>query len=193
VRFSDDYATVDRTAPDRSIETLTEKKIKSFKYLGEGWHYGTGGPISADTARKALALNAALRISGFSTDAFPGVHDELLVTGYAPDHYVELLVRRDGFFDLLIERKGAVALVRDQIDLSAVNHELARVKQRWSSADSSTPGTMIIEGESSRALPSKNQKAVVLQWSRESVPNVRVDPSASTRVHIIRPVSQASP
>jgi hypothetical protein len=86
------------------ISGHTEQKIRSFRHLTPGWHYGRGIPISETVTRIALRLNALSRYMGvLTTDAFPGVDGEILLTCYVREHYLEVLVRPDEAVSIIHE------------------------------------------------------------------------------------------
>jgi hypothetical protein len=75
----------------------TRKKIEGFARLPEGWHYGSGSPATALATDLALRAEAMLRAAGYpTTDAFPGVGGEIVVTGYKDRRAVKVEVSDEG-------------------------------------------------------------------------------------------------
>lgn len=86
----------------------TEQKIRSFRSLSPGWHYGSGVAPTNDMIAKAVQYEALYRLLGYPiTDAFPGADGEIMVTAYHGDFYVELTLETDGSFRFACEAPGS--------------------------------------------------------------------------------------
>lgn len=85
----------------------TLQKLESFAALPQGWHYGRGGPISAETHQLAAQIWNDLLGAGFTlTDAFPGSDGEVQLTAYHQDHFLSLMIEPGGETTLLHQFKG---------------------------------------------------------------------------------------
>lgn len=85
----------------------TAEKIRSFRELPTGWHYGNGNAPSDETIQKALTLNSELALSGFSkTNAFPGIEGEIQVTAYHGPLYLEFTIEPDKGITFIYEHNG---------------------------------------------------------------------------------------
>lgn len=88
--------------------SATAKKIRSFGSLPIGWHYGQGGPLSADVINKALAIYDYYRQLGITTtDAFPGADGELMITAYRGSNCIETTISTDLRYSVAHERDNA--------------------------------------------------------------------------------------
>lgn len=84
----------------------TREKIKGFRNLPRGWHFGEGVPAGPVVVRCALELLGYAAAQGFRrTNAFFGVEGEISLTTYHGDRYLELVVGEDGSADWT-EEKG---------------------------------------------------------------------------------------
>lgn len=85
----------------------TADRIRSFATLQQGWHYGTGGPISADVIERAVAWDARLREWGYeATEGFASEARSVLVCGYRGEDVLEILVEPGGLCDVADDRAG---------------------------------------------------------------------------------------
>lgn len=72
-----------------------EKKLASYTKLPEGWHYGSGGPISAETIKTASELAKFLAPSATKVDSAPGQNYEIIIAAEIGGEYIEVVVRQD--------------------------------------------------------------------------------------------------
>ncbi len=77
-------------------ENKTQGKIRQFIKLPIGWHFGEGVPPNEKTEQSALNMADRMALSGFRTDAFPGIDGEIMVTGYHNENYIEFTFEADG-------------------------------------------------------------------------------------------------
>ncbi|MGD0418467.1 MAG: hypothetical protein ABSA68_02620 [Xanthobacteraceae bacterium] len=90
-----------------AAEASTPAKIISFSELPVGWHYGEGSPPTRSTIDLAQDLYWLLLAVGYKqTDAFPGIHGEVMVTGYWGHQYIELIAEKDDSISVHFERNG---------------------------------------------------------------------------------------
>jgi hypothetical protein len=79
------------------LEYPTVTKIKNFLELETGWHYGEGLSFSQSTIDDAIRFHHEVtRQAFFSTDAFPGLNGEVLLTVYYYDYYLEFTFELNG-------------------------------------------------------------------------------------------------
>ena len=85
------------------------QRIKSFKSLPHGWHYGDGR--SADQLAVESALHAYRAFRKFGIDrieAFPNVSGEVLVAGYFEEETLEFLCGLNGGVNVLHEQDDEI-------------------------------------------------------------------------------------
>ena len=83
--------------PKVTASQITERKIRGFRELERGWHYGEGVPIEQSTLDNAIVLHQeAVRLGFLETDAFPGLNGEVMFTIYLDDHYLEFILEPNG-------------------------------------------------------------------------------------------------
>lgn len=101
--------------------SATAAKIKSFRSLPIGWHYGQGGPLRADVVNKALEIDGYYRQLGFTTtDAFPGANGELMITAYRGIHCIETTISTDLRYSVTHERDDAeISATQDVSEINA--------------------------------------------------------------------------
>jgi len=175
--------------------SATAAKIKSFRSLPTGWHYGQGGPLRADVVNKALEIDGYYRQLGFTTtDAFPGANGELMITAYRELHCIETTLSTDLRYSVTHERDDAeMSATQDVSEIIAkriINQIGAEI---WRSFGLSTESTTTKGGKGSQASRSKTQKVVVFLSFSESVWMPQRSPFANTSAPIASRESLASP
>ncbi|MBM3301840.1 MAG: hypothetical protein FJY85_18050 [Deltaproteobacteria bacterium] len=123
----------------------TERKIKSFRGLKHGWHYGEGEPIEEEILGDAISLfREATRLAFFETDAFPGLNGEIRVTIYLHDHYLEFTVEPDRSVTFHREMAHQEVCHEEHLSLNAAKARIAdfRADRAWNTSDSSTSDIM---------------------------------------------------
>lgn len=121
----------------------TDEKIKKFKNLSVGWHYGKGIPPSSDTVTLSLRINDQAVLFGLKTDAFPGVDGEIQVNCYYDDETIELIIEPNGEICLVHDRNNVELESFESSKLSDVLGFLKRYgKDIWNLSGSSTQITM---------------------------------------------------
>jgi hypothetical protein len=82
---------------EESSQNETANEIMDFTRLPKGWHYGRGGPISKKVCAWALELNRhALAMRYHTTEAFPGVDGEVMVSAYIQNYTLDFTIYPDG-------------------------------------------------------------------------------------------------
>ncbi len=122
----------------------TEGKIRRFSELGDGWHYGEGVAFDASVLRRSVALHwQVMREGYFTTDAFPGLYGQVVVTIYDGDHYVEYSVEPDGTIEYVYECEGREIQSEVGLTTDAAIGKLRDLrKEPWKSSESSSSSTM---------------------------------------------------
>lgn len=111
-----------------STLTRTERKLRSFASLPNGWHYGKGRAISGDAIACAEKVYRALVIIGLSrTDAFPGADGEVQIAAYHGEHTVTVEVGSDLTLSLVHEVDDKECCAIDNVQLAAVKHALSNI------------------------------------------------------------------
>lgn len=130
-------------SPAGAAEASTPAKIISFGELPDGWHYGEGGPPAKETIDFAQDLYWLLLRLGYNeTDAFPGIHGEVMVTGYEGARYVELIAEKDGTVSVHLERNGDEIYSEEHRPLK----EAAATVEHFSMEDDVVEGKWITSG-----------------------------------------------
>ena len=125
----------------------TAEKIKRFRNLPTGWHYGEGVLPSRGVVNAALQIHANAVIAGLmDTDAFLGISGEVRVTAYSPFTDLEFTVEPNGSITFVREdrRTGTETDYRQNLLLRDVLSILSDVgRELWASFGFSTTGTTI--------------------------------------------------
>jgi len=137
----------------------TADKIRSFRQLPEGWHYGEGGPPAERTVTSALAICRAAHNYGFlRTDAFPGIGGEIRVTAYEGPQYLEFTVAPDLRITFVRELDNVEVASEENLSLEQTESKLHQVaEQLWSLSDLLAQHTSIDRDSVSRAARSRTQ------------------------------------
>jgi hypothetical protein len=144
-----------RTADNDRVST----KLRHFRSLRIGWHYGRGKPPAEKTMEAASWLHREALFLGFtSMDAFPGVNGEIMLTIYAPgSNYMELTVEPDGTISFAHEINRAEQPVPDnRISALDARHLLKNIASSiWSMSISSISPTTTPTGTNLKVWLSK--------------------------------------
>ncbi len=171
-------------AYDPSSEVLqTEKKIREFQDLPEGWHYGDGHPLSYEVFNEALELHRFLLQLGFTkTDAFPGVEGDISITVYKQENYICVNINLDLTADIIVEINDVEVLDIENIALSEVRRYIMEVSvQIWGSSVSSTQNILMKQGvDFITQRLRKILETAEYQSSKESVLTILEEPFVST-------------
>jgi hypothetical protein len=90
----------------RPEESLTLRKVLSFRDLQHGWHYGEGGPIAMPVLGQALELYYMASKCNMETDAFPGVNGEVQICCYQDSETLEITIEEHDRITFVLEREG---------------------------------------------------------------------------------------
>jgi hypothetical protein len=120
------------------------KKLDSFRSLPVGWHYGSGGPISAAVIDNAAAVYKFFRLVGFTrTNFFAGVNGEILATAYRQHHYVGVMIEPSGANTVTYEVGNREVTYLENLDLTAIKGSiLAIAGEIWNISALPTLATM---------------------------------------------------
>ena len=157
----------------------TERKLRSFESLAPGWHYGVGGGIDHETVTLSSQLLKYLTQLGFSsTDAFPGVDGEVLLTVYRDASYIEIVVYSTDRISIIYERSDAELYRAENVNTKRVLLELKRIAAEiWGSSVSSTPTIMTSAEGALQVWPLKRPKMAEHQSSWLNVLRIAEAPS----------------
>lgn len=124
----------------------TAAKIESFRHLPLGWHYAEGTPATPAAATQAIELLGYAAARGFlTTDAFPGIEGQVMLTVYEGPHYLEFLIGSDGDVEFVREEEGQEAGDIETLTLEESKAEIDRLREKvWPSSVRSTSNTGII-------------------------------------------------
>lgn len=97
----------------------TEDKIRGFQTYLAGWHFGEGIPYQETTINITLNLHkAAIEKRFYTTDAFPGLRGQIVLTIYQGDHYFEFTIEPDGNISLHHEINGVEISYNEYLSLN---------------------------------------------------------------------------
>jgi hypothetical protein len=150
----------------------TAEKINLFSTLPERWHYGSGAAPRRDTVESALWWNSKVIHAGFDkTDAFPGVNGEIMVTGYAGPHYIEVLIEPSLRIDLVYEMGN-----QEQIHLeraTALDAYKTLEKIAWGICNTSAYSTLGILTANAMSLKALHSKYTMMELPSFSDPALK--------------------
>lgn len=130
-------------------------KIRSFRKLPNGWHYGTGEPISQSMAGSALDWLEFLGLLGYTNiDAFPGEGGEVLLSADFDDSLIEFILETNGTFSISLEIDGYEDVYYGKIGSSEAYNIISEIAgKEWSAFDYFTQVSLIEQEIDSLALP----------------------------------------
>lgn len=161
----------------------TERYIKSFAKLSEGWHFGEGKPPSNTDIRIMSALLLRARLLGFTVfEAFPGVDGEIQLAIYDGDNFYSITIEPNAEFTVLYEREQTEVFFQEHATFYDV---LARLEefsfQPWNTPESFTQ--VIFRSLTVSPATSPSRTHPMAQESPASKSNVhlpKADQSAAT-------------
>jgi len=185
-----------RDAGLRATPDDTERKIASFQRLRAEWHYRTEGrPIESPILERALRLHREAVRQGFErTDAFPGLHGEVMLTIYDDSNYLELVIEADGTVDFVRERDGVEIACLEGLSLDrAIEVLQAQRKTAWMLSGSFIRSIMTPRAAGSRASASSHiGMASLYRLSAKTASSGQVGRFASISGPSMRKESQSS-
>ena len=136
-------------------------KLATFSELPSGWHYGSGGPISADVIDNARKIYRFYRLVGFSrTNFFAGADGDVLATAYHLDHYLGVDIEPTGLHSIIYERNGSEIFCHENLNLSRVRSAILEASVAiWNISDSVHPGDYDFDRGKFNDLAFKNSTA----------------------------------
>lgn len=169
--------------------TQTEQKIRDFRMLPEGWHFGEGVPPSNERINQALWLHdAAIALGYAETDAFPGVSGEVRVTIYRGQTYLEFTFEANGNATFVHEEGGTEIEYTDNLTFEKAIAKLIETQMRlWATSGSYIPNTMIAGKNDFKASRLKIQPAGVSLSSTKAVRLRKAEPFARTFAPFTQP------
>lgn len=178
------YQTIIRTVvPNYSVEDQDKirDRIRSFRDLSPGWHYGEGRGATEAAVDTALTVHHHFLENGIrKIEVFPDVDGGILVSGYPGQHTVEVFCTPEGHTNLLHEVDDKEVTERDNLPMDELVAYLGGLLWRTEkSFDSFIQSILVKQSEGLRALPLKIlQRAGCLSLT-PSVPENVAERSAS--------------
>lgn len=155
----------------------TTLKIRSFKRLLEGWHYGKGVPPTNAAIEQALKLNSGALSSGFlKTDAFPGIDGEILVAVYYGEWYLEFTLEANMSVTFVAEKNREEVEYVEGLSVEDALNKIAQYREKvWTLSGLSILSISTIAQASSRVWPLRIQV-----MGREYPVSIKIAPSKPT-------------
>ncbi len=149
----------------------TERKIRGFKKLENGWHYGEGVAFEQSILDNAIALHQeVIHWAFFETDAFPGLNGEVVFTIYFDKHYLEFTLEPDDSVTFYQEKNGEEIYYQEGLSFQEAKVKIREFRKRvWRESESSTRYTMTTGYVDFRASHSRIQETI--QESQSLVEN----------------------
>lgn len=117
--------------------TATDQKIRSFKALPGGWHYGEGiapSPAMIESARDWL--KQVTQYGFLVTDAFPGIAGEIMISGRRGEDEIELILENDNTISFYHQRNDeSVSEPIERGDPNDIEDALGKAADQWSILD----------------------------------------------------------
>jgi hypothetical protein len=185
------YVTANEMGPVIPASNRTVDKIRSFSNLPNGWHFGAGHAPSFDMIAKALAWHDKLLRLGFvTTDAFPGMGGEIMVTGYEGPHYIEILLEADSTITLAYEKNGIEAQTLSGERADKISAALEAIAGGiWNTSGYFTQSISTANAMSSKVWPSKSMWTVP---PSSKLPALDFEPISVTMSENFIPMSEAN-
>jgi len=167
-------------AKDRGAKT--RERICSFLTLSAGWHYGAGVVISDRVKDMALDVNEMFGAQNAeTTEAFPCVGGDILVSGYHGSQTVDVVCRPDGRVDISLEENDV--LQKDTSDQDLDDLRIFLKGLMWEPRKSfayciQNNSASIVSG--SRVQLSSHHRMAAFRSSTGSVPSVKAEESVTT-------------
>jgi len=105
-------------------ENATKDKILAFSNLGKDWHFGEGVPPTKEILKQAVSLSDRIAISGFRSNAFPGVDGEIMVTVYHGKNYLEFTFEADGTVTFVREKDETEIAYEEKLTFDQAKNRL---------------------------------------------------------------------
>lgn len=142
-----------------SRQRKAKVKLKQFRAIQPGWHYGEGVNFTTETLANATRLaDLAIGYGVDATDAFPGADGEVMVTLYHGhnQYYLEFTVEPDGKVHFLFEEDGE-EIEEGTLDMPAAKERIRMFwRKLWSLSGSFTETTTMSSDRNSKAWPSNH-------------------------------------
>lgn len=111
------------------MNSRIEDKIRSFRTLPEGWHFGEGVGATDVTVNTAIFVTDLLsRFWVHDMDAFPCVDGGVLVHGYRGDDTIEIQCDPDGRIHIAHERGRDSLHEREDVSMDEIKEYLGELK-----------------------------------------------------------------
>ena len=143
-------------------ENATKDKIRGFSSLKEGWHFHEGGPPTKELLQVAVNMADRVAMSGFRSDAFPGIDGEIMITVYHDDNYLEFIFETDESVTFVKEKDKVETACEEQLTIAEAKKRLDafEAEMKWKNLSvSSMENTTTRQGRSSRVSRSRIRQA----------------------------------
>lgn len=134
--------------PFNTPRIITVEKIRDFKNLEEGWHYGEGQPFKDSILDNAISIiQEAFNAAFYITDAFPGLSGEVMCTIYHGEHYLEFTIEPDSYITFSREKGDKEICYQEGLSLKDAKKTIREFrKEIWNTYESSTQNTITTHG-----------------------------------------------
>jgi hypothetical protein len=169
------------TPQDAAIGPV-ESKLRQFRSLQAGWHYGEGKAIDPASLERALDLyQAAIRLAPYEMDAFPGLNGEVVLTVYREDRCLEFTLEPNGTVTFSYEQGDQEVSYVEGLSLEQARDRIKEFRQSWLGSDSFTVNTTTGESTDSEVSLSRITGTPLGSQSLVWTASMRPEPlSAST-------------
>jgi len=137
-------------------ENTTKDKILTFSSFEKGWHFGEGVPPTKDILQQAVGMSDRIAISGFRSNAFPGIDGEIMVTAYHGKNYLEFTFETDGTVTFVREKEEIEVAYEEKLTFDQAKSRLNAfgAEKIWKNLSGlSTANIMTQPRESSKVSP----------------------------------------
>jgi hypothetical protein len=164
----------------------TDKKIRDFAKLQEGWRFHEGIPFDRAVLEDARELNhEAGQLGLCKTDAFPATDGSVVVTISFNKHYVEFTVEPNNLVTLNDEYDDDEMSEEEGLTLQEAKMKMRELGQRWLGYESFAGATITETKNDLLHLPLGRPAPEGFQSSARSVYSYREGRFATTSENII--------
>ncbi len=174
-----------------SYDNAITRKIKSFKCLKFGWHFGEGVPASDEVVDATINLftQLGLRLNfevGLVVNALPEINGGVILSYGLGEDFVELLVHSDLSVDLVQERGLGVNYdvieEEENLDINNIALILSYLKKICNSSEPYISNSMILTKSDSQVTASRTM-VEAFPFSKMPVQKERVSRSVNIFPH----------
>ena len=156
-------------------------RIRSFRNLGEGWHYGDGRGATESAIRSALEIQSNfIRYGARKIEAFPDPDGGILISGYHEEHTIEVFCTDDGRMNILHERDDCALYEKNDVTLDELIDYLGGLQ--WSLKNSFVsfiPNTTVMRNKGLQVWRSEILQEEACRSLTRNVPEKQVEQNAN--------------